>query len=120
MREKISEHFYRDEFKCLCGECDFDTVDTELLRVLEEVRNYFDLPLNINSACRCEAWNEKVGGGENSQHKKGKAADIVIRGITPQRVYQYIDAKYPDIYGLGLYESFVHFDSRLRKARWGA
>lgn len=118
MREKLSDHFYRDEFKCLCGSCNFDTVDAELLRVLEEVRSYFDSPLHINSACRCEEWNEKVGGGKNSQHKLGKAADIVMRDISPLRVHQYLDAKYPDIFGLGKYATFTHIDVRSRKARW--
>lgn len=121
MREKLSENFYRDEFKCLCGECDFDVVDAKLLEVLEGARDYFDKPININSACRCEDWNAKVGGSDKSQHKLGKAADIVCRDITPLRFYQYFDAKYPDTFGLGLYEKegFVHIDVRLRKARWG-
>jgi hypothetical protein len=33
----ISENFARSEFRCKCG-CGLDTVDTELLRLLENIR----------------------------------------------------------------------------------
>ena len=31
---------------------------------------------------------------------------------------QYYD-KYPDKYGIGMYSSFTHIDTRRTKARWG-
>jgi len=119
MKEPVSKHFDRSEFKCKCGNCDFDVVDVKLLEVLEDAREYFGVPMHINSACRCEDWNKEVGGRETSQHLLGKAADVVIREVTPQRLYQYFDAKYQNTFGLGLYPSFVHIDVRVRKARWG-
>jgi len=117
MREKISPNFYREEFECKC-ECGFDTVDVILLQVLEDIRGYFGEPLSINSACRCDSHNESVGGSKTSQHLLGKAADITMKNVTPLRLSQYIDAKYPETLGLGVYDSFVHVDSRIRKARW--
>ena len=117
MKNKISINFYREEFECKC-DCGFDTVDKILLDILENVRNYFGVPVEINSGCRCEAHNKAVGGSVNSQHRFGRAADIVVQGVTPSRVYSYLDANYTDNYGLGLYDTFVHVDSRNRKARW--
>ena len=63
----ISKHFNRAEFACKDG-CGFDTVDAELLAKLEEIREHFDQPVIINSACRCHDHNAVIGGTENSQH----------------------------------------------------
>ena len=116
MRDKISKHFYREEFECKCG-CGFDVVDIKLNEVLEDLRDYFGA-VHINSACRCKTHNEAVGGRPTSQHRLGKAADITVEGVTPLRVYQYLDAKYSDVFGIGKYDSFTHIDVRFRKARW--
>jgi uncharacterized protein YcbK (DUF882 family) len=118
MREKISKHFYRDEYECKCG-CEFDVVDIELNKIHEDIREYFGVPVTINSACRCKNHNMAVGGSQTSQHLLGKAGDTVVNGVTPLRIYQYLDVRYPDALGLGLYDTFVHIDSRKRKARWG-
>jgi len=113
----ISTHFSREEFACKCG-CGFSAVDVELLRLLEEVREHFGKPVHINSACRCETHNKSVGGGERSQHKYARAADIVIDGVHPDKIYAYFDSRYPTQYGLGGYPSFCHIDTRSYKARW--
>jgi len=55
-RIKLSKHFYRDEFACQCG-CGFDTVDHELVKILEDVRKTFNAPVHISSGCRCEKHN---------------------------------------------------------------
>jgi uncharacterized protein YcbK (DUF882 family) len=113
----ISEHFARSEFACKCG-CGFDTVDTELLDVVENLRLYYGVPVRSNSACRCYAHNKAVGGSKNSQHLIGRADDVVVEGISPALVYKYLDEKYPDTYGIGFYNSFTHIDTRDKKARW--
>jgi len=113
----ISKHFDREEFACPDG-CGFNAVDIELLGVLEDIRKHFEKPVRINSACRCDKHNKKVGGVKDSQHKKAKATDIVISGVSPTDVAHYLDKKYPDKYGIGLYETFTHIDAREIKARW--
>ena len=90
---KLSKHFSRYEFACKCG-CGFDTVDAELITVLEDIRGHFDRPVSINSAARCKEHNESIGGGKRSQHLLGKAADIVVKGIDPAVVYRYLERKY--------------------------
>lgn len=112
----LSPYFQRKEFACKCG-CGYDTVDTVLLEALDAIRSHFGRPVTITSGCRCEAHNEAVGGSENSQHKKGRAADIVVRDTSPNDV-----ANFAEDLGMsvGRYEDFTHIDSRTGPpARWG-
>ena len=117
---KIGTHFDRSEFACKCG-CGFDTVDVKLLEVLEGVRAYFDVPVYVNSACRCVAHNHSVGGSPRSQHVKGRAADIRVLGHTPQEVADYVESMMKSWGGVGVYpkKNFVHVDTRSGDpARW--
>ena len=113
----ISKHFSRYEFACK-DHCGLDTVDTSTLVVLEQVRQHFDKPIRITSACRCFDHNQAVGGSIDSQHTKCRAADIQIEETPPSEVYAFIDSLYPDQYGLGSYSNFTHIDTRSTKARW--
>jgi len=115
--DKISNHFSRREFACKC-KCGFDTVDAELISILEDVREHFGLPVRINSACRCKLHNNNVGGTKSSQHLTGKAADITVDDTPSDDVYNYLALAYPERYGIGRYNSFTHTDSRKNKARW--
>jgi len=112
-----NDYFKREEFACKCG-CGFDAVDVELLDILTKIRTYFNAPVSITSGCRCESHNRAIGGSPTSQHKLGKAADIVVRGINPSEVYEYIDIILEGRGGAGLYEGWCHVDVRDNKARW--
>jgi uncharacterized protein YcbK (DUF882 family) len=114
----ISKHFSRSEFACQCG-CGFDTVDHELINVLEDVRELYG-PVNINSGSRCVKHNKAVGGSDKSQHLYGKAADIVTTESAIIVVANYLEKTYPDKYGIGRYTnpSRIHIDVRPDKARW--
>ena len=48
-------------------------------KVLDPLRKAMG-PITINSGFRCKALNAAVGGVSNSQHCKGQAADISIKG----------------------------------------
>ena len=113
----ISHFFKRKEFECNCG-CGQDTVDYELLLVMDMLRHHFDKPVRISSGNRCFNHNRKIGGSQRSQHLRGKAADFTVVGVEPQAVYGYLDSVYPDHYGMGDYVNFTHFDVRANKARW--
>ena len=114
---KISKNFVREEFACKCG-CGFDVVDVMLLTVLEQVRKRFSSAVSINSACRCLTHNATVGGSPASQHPQGKAADIVVSGVAPYVVHDYLHTSYPEKFGIGNYKTFTHIDVRDKKARW--
>ena len=116
----ISKDFDRKDFGCKCDyeDCVDIAVDAELLKVLQDVRDHFNAPLNINCSYRCEKHNADVGGATKSQHLLGTAADIWVKGIHPHKVYAYLDEKYPDKYGLGKYSTFTHIDVRSWMARF--
>lgn len=113
----LSPYFKRKEFSCRCG-CGFAAVDSELLHVLEDVRQHFNAPLVITGPCRCEAHNRKVGGAKSSYHVKGMAVDIKVSGVKPSEVYLHLTGKYPHKYGVGKYPTFTHIDVRSEQARW--
>lgn len=113
----LSPHFSRSEFECQCG-CGFDSVDYELLTVLERVREHFREPVRVTSGCRCKAHNQSIGGSNKSKHIQARAVDFQVDGFYPDEVYQFLDKYAPDKYGLGVYSSWVHLDTRSEKARW--
>jgi uncharacterized protein YcbK (DUF882 family) len=111
------KYFKREEFACKCG-CGFDDIDEELVDVLDDLREHFGQPVTITSGCRCSKHNKAVGGEPKSKHMEGIAADIKVRNVNPNIVYSWLDNKYPNKYGLGLYKSWVHVDTRRQRARW--
>lgn len=117
MDERIGKWFWKSELQCKCG-CGKYIPNKELLGVLDEVRDYFGVPVAITSSTRCEEHNDKVGGMETSQHLLGTACDIQVRGIEPSLVASYLEDKYPWEYGIGKYYNFTHIDVREKKARW--
>lgn len=104
--------FKRWEFACKCG-CGYDTVDAELMNVLLDVKREFrGATVIVNSGCRCDSYNMWIGGAKDSQHKKGRAADIVVVGVDPIEVYAYLCQKYVGKFGIGCYSGWVHIDTR--------
>ena len=80
-------------------------------------------PIKINSGYRCPDYNDNVvKGAKNSQHKLGKASDIVIADMTPQETFELIDLLINEGEllqgGLSAYATFTHYDIRKTKARW--
>ena len=114
------KYFKRSEFKCKCGKCGGFPVEPseELVLLLEKIRKYFGKPVIVNSGIRCATHNRNVGGASLSQHLKGTAADIVVKGITPERVAKYAETLLPKSGGIGRYKTFTHVDVRSTKARW--
>ena len=43
----LSANFNRAEFACKCG-CGFDTVDAKLIDYVQQIREYFAVPITIN------------------------------------------------------------------------
>jgi uncharacterized protein YcbK (DUF882 family) len=115
---KLSADFSRAEFKCNCGICDYDTVDSELIDVLQLLRSYIGSPIDITSGNRCAEYNQSIGGAKSSYHIRGRAADIQVEGASPAVIQNYLKTAYPDKFGIGSYSSFTHIDTRTKKARW--
>lgn len=127
---KISENFRWEEFHCRCGQCEMPpdvqaNVERLVLELLQPMRKALGRPIHIASGYRCSAHNKAVGGAELSQHMRGTAADIIVRGLSEQCVYNILDGHLlsndrigPG--GLGNYPSFIHVDIRETDAEGGA
>ena len=114
----LSKNFSRQEFKCKCGMCDYDTVDAELVSVLQSIREHFDKPILITSGNRCPLYNSAIGSSKKSYHVRGRAADIQVKNVSPRIVQEYLKLKYADKFGIGCYASFTHIDTRTNAGRW--
>lgn len=112
----LTNNFSKSEFECDC--CGETKINMELVNLLQDMRDELEAPIHITSSYRCLKHNTLVGGAKRSQHLLGTAADIVVERCTPDFMYQWLDNKYPDKYGMGRYISFVHIDVRKRKGRW--
>lgn len=110
----LSKNFSRHEFACKCG-CGFDTVDAVLLELCEQVREMNGGPVRVISGCRCAAHNKKEKGSPKSQHMQGRAADLFVKD--PVKIYYKLIEQY-NCFGVGLYKTWIHVDSRIAKARW--
>jgi len=119
---QLTKHFNLREFQCH-DETQAVKLDPELPKKLEILRGLVsehrgkDTPLKITSGYRTPAYNEKVGGAKNSQHKEGKAADLIIPdGLDVDRFAKFAERAGFD--GLGKYHTFLHVDVRGYKSRW--
>ena len=115
--KSLSRNFKVCEFKCR-DSSDKVLIDSNLVNILQKIREHFGKPVTINSAYRTPTYNVKVGGVSNSQHVKGTAADIVVKGVSHKEVAQYAEYIMPKSGGIGLYSSFVHIDVRKNRSRW--
>lgn len=124
---KLTNNFRLSEFSCNDEnktQVPLDLIPNvrELANNLQIIRNNIEKPIHINSGYRTEEYNEKVGGRDLSYHLRAMAADIRVNGIKPKELYKIIENLIYEGYikegGLGLYETFVHYDIRGFKARW--
>jgi uncharacterized protein YcbK (DUF882 family) len=121
----MTKNFNLSEFECNDGsKMPLEVYENviKLANQLQFLRDYTGRPISINSAYRSPEHNAKVGGSKTSQHLLGKAADITIQSLKPAEVFmiieELIDMGHMLQGGLGLYDTFVHYDIRKTKARW--
>ena len=50
-------------------------------KILQPVREHFNIPIIPSSGYRCEELNTKIGGSKHSDHMYGKAVDFEVPGI---------------------------------------
>jgi uncharacterized protein YcbK (DUF882 family) len=125
---KLTNNFNKTEFDCKCG-CKMPEEvlsNAKLLAIqLQLIRDHSNAPIQINSAYRCPSHNKAIGGVSNSQHTLGRAADIVVKGQTPDDTVEMIEDMLADeclfpfhLGGIGRYNTFTHVDIRTNYARW--
>ena len=122
---KLTKNFSKHEYDCKCG-CEMPEYVFKNIKKLAEqhqiIRDYIKKPIKITSGYRCESHNRDIGGVLGSKHTKGLAGDLQVNETTPIEMYFIIKylIKRADIIegGLGVYNTFVHYDIRGKKARW--
>lgn len=118
-KTKLSKNFSVYEFRCGLGRgcnCTTTLIDDKLVDYLQKIRDHFGKAVTITSAHRCESYNRSIKGAVGSRHTKGQACDFVIKGVTPLEIAQYAESI--GIKGIGLYDTFVHIDTRAAKSFW--
>ncbi|MBQ3586262.1 MAG: DUF882 domain-containing protein [Synergistaceae bacterium] len=119
---KDTEHFKVSEFTCKCG-CGHNPIDQRVIDMAETIRQALDVPVRVNSGCRCEKHNAKSGGVKGSKHVLGKAADLscslgaVKMFETVKRLHA--EGKLPELDYCIRYKTFIHIDcGGKRKSLW--
>lgn len=122
---RLSKNFTQREFKSKDGAVMPEDVLNniqELACNLQTLRDFLGEPIKVTSGWRSPSHNEAIGGVKNSQHVLGKASDLQVKGVEPEDLYLIIDSLITTGQmkegGLGLYNTFVHYDIRGTKARW--
>lgn len=115
--QKLSPNFRAREFDCPGkGCCDKTLIDEKLAEYLQKIRSHFGKPVYL-TGYRCPAYNARTpNAAPKSRHTLGMAADFHIDGVTPLQIAQY--AEKIGIKGIGLYDTFVHIDTRENKSFW--
>ncbi len=122
---RLEKNFYLKEFDCRDG----TSVPEELMenvrilaKNLQVLRDFLGKPIRIISGYRSPQYNRKIGGARRSQHMQARAADIKVPGMEPKEIKRIILSLIGSGQlapgGVGLYKTFVHYDTRGRNARW--
>ena len=116
---KFKEFFSNDISGIKVAPLEFllDNIKT-IAKQLQLVRNYYKLPIKINSAYRTRDWNERIGGKPNSLHLLGLAADIKpLWHISIDEFYKKIK-ELTTFKGYGLSVNWIHLDIRKDFTVW--
>jgi len=114
---KIAPNFRAREFDCQGkGCCSTTPIDEKLVDYLQQIRTHFGKPVYL-TAYRCPTHNaETPNAAPKSRHTYGQAADFHIDGVSTAEIAKYAESI--GVKGIGLYDDFVHIDTRESKSFW--
>lgn len=116
-REQLTKNFYRDEFACPC--CGVATIDIQLVKKLQELRELFGRAITVTSGYRCTKHNQEVGGDKFSSHLDGLAADLYCRDSWKR--WDLIENAMKLFQRVGVYDGWIHVDidnTKPKKTLW--
>lgn len=123
---KLTDNFRLSEFACKDGTAvpvKYMANCRQLARNLQVLRDEIGEALYISSAYRTESHNKAVGGARKSFHLTCQAADLSCKTKSPRTLKKFIikliNQGKMSQGGIGLYQGFVHYDTRGYKSRWG-
>ena len=121
------QYFTREECRCKCGGKYCNGYPAEMsettMLIADEVRRRAGVPLQNNSALRCQRWNAKRRGVANSNHMTGHAIDLapIDGNISVDELYSItveVQAEMiPGRGGIGKYIWGIHQDDG-KYSRW--
>lgn len=113
----VATNFKAREFDCQGnGCCNHTIIDEKLVEYLQNIRTHFGKPVYL-TAYRCQTHNARTpNAAPNSYHIYGQAADFHIDGVSPKEIAKYAESI--GVKGIGLYDTFVHIDTRENKSFW--
>lgn len=121
------QYFTRTECRCKCGGKYCNGYPAEMsettMRMADEIRRRAGVPLNNNSALRCQRWNAEQRGVANSNHMTGHAIDLAPIGgnISVAKLQEIAEEVQQEMIpgrgGLGKYRWGVHIDDG-KYSRW--
>jgi V8-like Glu-specific endopeptidase len=120
-------HFSLAEFQCRDGTPVPERFRGNAQQVMENLEIFRseigDKPITLVSGYRTCAYNSTLeGAASRSRHLCSQAADIRVTDLTPLQVRDIIERLIGEGRmhqgGLGLYDTFVHYDVRGTRARW--
>ena len=110
---KDTKNFKVSEFAC--KHCGKNEIDQRVLNMCQEIRDYLNVPVKINSGYRCETHNKNVGGVKGSKHTKGFAADLSCE-LGAKKLFEAVQdlhdnkGKLQDLSYCIKYKNFIHID----------
>jgi len=116
----VTKNFTNSELMCHCG-CGEEEMDSEFMRMLQELRDQAGFAFRLSSARRCLKHNSAVSSHSTKAgiHTYGKAVDILTGSVSTTKVLQLIkQAQNIGFTGLGLNlrgdrkSRFIHIDNR--------
>lgn len=118
---KLSKYFDTSEFECSCYSCDELWVDSDLIALLDKIREYVGQPVHVTSGYRCKSKQAmlkesgRLTAVGTSQHELGKAADLVSFDWSGKDLA--IVAQECGVKAIGIANSWIHIDTRSDKIR---
>ncbi len=119
----LSQSFKATEFDCKCDspDCTDTVIDSDLIGLLQVLRQAIRLPITIHEGYRCHAYQKhlKEAGWETSigvsQHELGRAVDIIASGMSGPKLE--IAARAVGVQAVGVAATWIHMDLRIGKER---
>lgn len=103
-------------FDCPC--CSIAGLEDAALYAFMELEKEFETRLIITSAYRCEKHNRKVGGAEESYHKKGQAIDFSHPSLSVLKdIANWLSIDWDGGFKFYKDKKFIHIDIGPRR-RW--
>jgi uncharacterized protein YcbK (DUF882 family) len=123
---KITDHFaFNTSDQIVCSCCQRVKINKHFeyhLGMLERLRDEVSFPISVNCGYRCPSHNLDVGGAPNSLHME-IATDVRPSSNDPDDLEDLLEsANIFNFDGIGIYNTFIHLDSRnfigRGRARW--